>query len=78
MFPGLVGEYYGTANSSETYAALYTGKLWGSVLGGVVTSVLIASLGWSQSFLLGAGVLALAGVAMFAVRPVERGPRRDI
>lgn len=74
VFPGLIGDYYGTANSSENYAVLYTGKLWGSVLGGTVTSVLIASLGWAQSFLLAAGLLALAGLAMFAVRPVERAP----
>jgi len=74
VFPGLIGDYYGTANSSENYAVLYTGKLWGSVLGGTVTSVLIASLGWGQSFLLAAGLLALAGVAMFAVRPVDRTP----
>ena len=72
VFPGLVGEYYGTAHSSENYAVLYTGKLWGSVFGGVATSVLVATLGWSRSFLLGAGLLALAGLAMFAVEPVER------
>jgi OFA family oxalate/formate antiporter-like MFS transporter len=72
VFPGLVGEYYGTAHSSENYALLYTGKLWGSVFGGAVTSVLIASLGWNRSFLLGAALLVVAGVAMFGVRPVER------
>ncbi len=72
VFPGLVGDYYGTAHSSENYAVLYTGKLWGSLLGGAVSSVLVASLGWSRSFLLAAGLLAVAGVAMFGVRPVER------
>jgi OFA family oxalate/formate antiporter-like MFS transporter len=72
VFPGLVGEYYGTAHSSENYAVLYTGKLWGSVFGGTATSVLVASIGWSRSFLLGAALLVVAGVAMFAVRPVER------
>lgn len=72
VFPGLVGEYYGVAYSSENYAVLYTGKLWGSLLGGTVTSVLIAAIGWGESFLLGAALLALAGVAMFGVRPVER------
>ncbi|MFW5911279.1 MAG: MFS transporter [Halolamina sp.] len=72
VFPGLVGEYYGTAHSSENYAVLYTGKLWGSVFGGAATSVLVAALGWSQSFLLGAGLLVLAGLAMFSVRPVDR------
>lgn len=74
VFPGLLSDYYGTAHSSENYAVMYTGKLWGSVLGGTVTSALIASLGWGQSFLLAAGLLALAGLAMFVVRPVDRTP----
>lgn len=71
VFPSLIGEYYGTAHSSENYAALYTGKVWGSVFAGTVTSVLITSLGWTRSFLLGAGLLALAGVATLSVRPVD-------
>ncbi|MBP1987468.1 MFS transporter [Halolamina salifodinae] len=72
VFPGLLSDYYGTGHSSENYAVMYTGKLWGSVLGGTATSALIAAIGWGQSFLLAAGLLALAGLAMFAVRPVER------
>lgn len=71
IFPSLVGEYYGTAHSSENYAVLYTGKLWGSVFGGVVTSALVAALGWTATFLLGAGLLALTGLATLSVRPVE-------
>lgn len=71
VFPSLIGEYYGTAHSSENYAMLYTGKVWGSIFAGTVTSILIASLGWTQSFFLGAGLLALAGIATLSVRPVD-------
>lgn len=72
IFPTVVGDYYGRAYSSENYAVLYTAKLWGSVFAGTVASVLVATVGWSQSFLFGAGILALGGVALFAVRPVDR------
>jgi OFA family oxalate/formate antiporter-like MFS transporter len=71
VFPGIVGEYYGTSHSSENYAALYSAKLWGGVVGGTVTSGLIVSLGWNPTFRLGAGLLVLAGVAMAFLRPLE-------
>lgn len=73
IFPTIVGEYYGPAYSSENYALLYTAKLWGSVFAGTVASILIATIGWSQSFLFGAGSMALAGLLVFVIRPVERG-----
>ncbi|WP_053948502.1 hypothetical protein [Halolamina sediminis] len=46
--------------------------VWSSIRGPLGTQVGAseATLGWSQSFLLGAGLLAVA--AMFGVRPVER------
>jgi OFA family oxalate/formate antiporter-like MFS transporter len=71
VFPGIVGEYYGTSYSSENYAALYSAKLWGGVVGGTVTSGLIVSLGWNPTFRLGAGALVLAGVATAFLRPIE-------
>lgn len=71
VFPSLVGTYYGTARSSGNYAILYTAKIWGGVFGGTVTSLLVASLGWVDSFTLGAVLMALAGLATLAVRPVE-------
>ena len=73
VFPSLVGDYYGTAHSSENYALLYSAKLWGGVVGGTVTSGLIVSLGWNPTFRIGAGLLVLAGVAMAFLRPVEPG-----
>jgi|AntRauTorcE11898_2_1112593.scaffolds.fasta_scaffold02043_5 OFA family oxalate/formate antiporter-like MFS transporter len=73
VFPNLVADYYGRAYSSENYAALYTGKLFGGVLGGTVASGLVISIGWSTSFVLGAGLAVLSGVAMVFLRPVETG-----
>lgn len=70
IFPSIVGEYYGRAHSSENYAALYTAKLFGGVFGGVVASALVVTVGWSESFALGGGLLVLAGVAVAFLRPV--------
>ncbi|MFC7194493.1 MFS transporter [Halosimplex aquaticum] len=63
IFPSLVGEYYGQAYSSENYALLYSAKIWGSIFGGTVASGLVVTLGWTDSFLLAAAALALAGLA---------------
>ena len=70
IFPGLVGTYYGESNSSTNYALLYTSKLWGGVFGGTVASGLVVSLGWSETFGLGALLLVAAGLATTLVRPV--------
>ncbi len=72
IFPALVGEYYGERHSSTNYAALYTGKLWGGLLGGAVASALVVALGWTTTFLLGAVVVAVGGLAAFALRPPAR------
>lgn len=72
IFPNLVGEYYGKDRSSENYAVLYSAKVWGGVIGGTATSLLIASIGWVPSFLLGAGAIALAGFGVFILHPVDR------
>ena len=67
VFPSLVGDYYGQTNSSQNYALLYTAKIWGSIFGGTVASELVVSLGWTDSFLLAAAALSLAGVATAAL-----------
>ena len=69
VFPSLVGEYYGAARSSENYALLYTGKVWGSVFGGTVASFLVVSVGWTTSFRAAAVVLCVAGAATALLRP---------
>ncbi|QCC49122.1 MFS transporter (plasmid) [Halobellus limi] len=73
IFPSLVGRYYGEARSSENYAAIYTAKVPGGVFGGTVTGALIAALGWSTAFYVGAALVVAAGVAALALRPVSTG-----
>jgi len=70
IFPALVGTYYGESRSSTNYALLYTSKLWGGVFGGTVASGLVVTLGWSETFGLGAALLVVAGLATSLVRPV--------
>ena len=69
IFPNLVGSYYGEARSSENYALIYTAKVPGGVFGGTVASVLVSLLGWSMSFYLGAGLIALAGLSTLSLTP---------
>jgi len=69
VFPNLIADYYGRSYSSENYAALYTAKLFGGVFAGTVASGLVIAIGWSASFLLGAALVGLAGVAMLLLRP---------
>lgn len=70
VFPAMVGEYYGEAHSSTNYALLYSAKLWGGVFGGTIASGLVVSLGWAETFGLGAALLVVAGLATTLVRPV--------
>jgi len=71
IFPSLVGRYYGEARSSENYAAIYTAKVPGGVFGGTVTGVLIATVGWSTAFYIGAVLVVGAGVGALSLRPVQ-------
>nr|WP_246403738.1 MFS transporter [Halobellus ruber] len=75
VIPSLVGDYYGTSHNSETYALLYSSKLWGGVVGGTVTSGLVVLLGWQPTFLLGAGLLLVAAAATGLLRPVDPSPQ---
>ncbi|MDQ2056188.1 MFS transporter [Halobellus sp. H-GB7] len=71
IFPSLVGRYYGEARSSENYAAIYTAKVPGGVFGGTVTGALIAMLGWSTAFYIGAVLVMGAGIGALSLRPVQ-------
>jgi OFA family oxalate/formate antiporter-like MFS transporter len=70
VFPSLVGEYYGTTYSSENYALVYSAKIPGGILGGVAASAAIAAVGWTTSFVAGAGLLLALGAMAFLLRPV--------
>lgn len=63
VFPPLVGDYFGSARSSTNFALLYSGKLWAGVGGGVMASSFIDTVGWSATFLGGAVLVILAGLA---------------
>ncbi|WP_262174732.1 OFA family MFS transporter [Haloarcula laminariae] len=80
VFPPLVGDYFGPRRSSTNFALLYSAKLWSGVGGGIVASSLIGSVGWSATFLGGAALVVLAGLATFFLRPTEPnvadGPNR--
>jgi OFA family oxalate/formate antiporter-like MFS transporter len=75
VFPSLVADYYGADRSSENYALLYSAKVPGGIAGGTAASLLIAAVGWTAAFLLGAGLLVLAGLATAALRPVQSTAR---
>ena len=69
LFPSIVGDFYGQEESSANYALLYSGKMWGGVFGGAVTSLFVVSFGWTLTFVL-AGVLAIvAGLMALVLRP---------
>ncbi len=69
FFPSVIAEYYGTAHSSSNYAVAYTAKIGGGVLAGTGAGLLIAWLGWSSTFLVGAGLAVAAAVGAVALRP---------
>ncbi|MFC6962557.1 MFS transporter [Halocatena marina] len=62
IMPGLTSQYYGQRYASENYAVLLTAKLWGGIFGGTATSVLVLSLGWSQTFYIAAALAVVAGI----------------
>ncbi len=72
VFPAMVGEYYGPKHSSQNYALLYSAKLWGGLGAGVVASAVVGVAGWSTLFAVGGGLLVVAGLATWLLRPVER------
>ncbi|MFW6317337.1 MAG: OFA family MFS transporter [Halorubrum sp.] len=69
FFPSLLADYYGAANSSGNYAALYTAKVGGGVFSGVAAGYLVATMGWNPTFILGGALAVAAGVAVFVLRP---------
>ncbi len=71
LFPSIVGEYYGQANSSTNYALVYLGKVGGGVFGGVLAAWLITVAGWGTTFLAGGVLAILAGIGAVVLEPPE-------
>jgi len=63
LFPAIVGDYYGQKHSSANYALLYSGKMGGGIFGGVFTAWMVTVTDWSTTFLFGAALAVLAGLA---------------
>jgi len=76
LFPSVVGEYYGSVNSSANYALLYSGKMWGGVFGGAVAGWLVAVTDWTIGVTVAGGLAIVAGVAALALRPPEEDGMR--
>jgi len=75
LFPSLVGDYYGSRNSSASYALLYSAKMWGGVFGGVVVGWLVTVVGWNVAFAVGGVGALLAGAGALLLSPPD--PRSD-
>jgi OFA family oxalate/formate antiporter-like MFS transporter len=71
LFPSLVGDYYGSRNSSANYALLYSAKMWGGVFGGVVVGWLVTVAGWDFAFAVGGVAALLAGAGGLFLSPPE-------
>jgi OFA family oxalate/formate antiporter-like MFS transporter len=71
LFPSIVGDYYGSANSSTNYALVYLGKVGGGVFGGVLAAWLITVAGWGTTFLAGGVLAILAGIGALVLKPPE-------
>jgi OFA family oxalate/formate antiporter-like MFS transporter len=69
LFPSLVADYYGEANSSANYALLYSAKMWGGVFGGTVAGWLVVTTSWSTAFVVGGVLAILAGLAALVLKP---------
>jgi OFA family oxalate/formate antiporter-like MFS transporter len=69
LFPVAIGHYYGNAAAGANYGILYAiAKGTGGVYGGIITSVLISSHGFSYS-MRAAGILAIvAGLMLIPLR----------
>lgn len=67
ILPGVVSERFGRTYSGENYGVMLTAKLWGGVFGGSATSLLVLRIGWSATFLVGAGLAIVVGAGALAV-----------
>lgn len=73
LFPSIVGDYYGQANSSTNYALVYLGKVGGGIFGGTFAAWLITVVGWGTTFLVGGVLAILAGVGALVLESPETG-----
>jgi MFS family permease len=74
LFAALVPDYFGENFNASNYGAVYSAKLASSLVGIGLGSTLIASVGYTGAYLIGAGVaLVAAGIALLLRQP-RRAP----
>lgn len=71
VFPAIVGEYFGLANSSKNYGIIYQGFGIGGILGGIVASVMG---GLEPTFYL----VLIMGILAFLIMLFIRAPKESI
>ncbi|MFP4218332.1 MAG: MFS transporter, partial [Salinarchaeum sp.] len=55
--------------SSGNYAIVYTAKIGGGIFAGSIAGALIATAGWTVTFLVAAGLAIAAGIGALLLRP---------
>ncbi|WP_037577934.1 OFA family MFS transporter [Phaeacidiphilus oryzae] len=69
LYPALVGDYWGRANSGVNYGIVYTGKAAGGVYAGYLAAFLFGVSGsWNLDFYIAAGSAVLAGLSALVLR----------
>jgi MFS family permease len=78
LFAAIVPDYFGENHNASNYGAVYSAKLASSLVGIGIGSALIASVGYTGAYWLGAIVaFAAAGVALMLRKP-QRPPVRAV
>ncbi|MDX6432516.1 MAG: hypothetical protein QOE54_4882 [Streptosporangiaceae bacterium] len=78
LFAAIVPDYFGENHNASNYGAVYSAKLASSLVGIGIGSALIAAVGYTGAYWLGAMVaFAAAGVALMLRQP-QRPPARAV
>ncbi|HEX4214550.1 MAG TPA: OFA family MFS transporter [Candidatus Dormibacteraeota bacterium] len=73
LYPALVGDYWGRANSGINYGIVYSGKAVGAVYAGYLAAFLFSLTGsWLLPFYIAAGSAILSGLIALCLRSPSR------
>ena len=62
LFATLTADYYSEATNAQNYGIIYSAKIPGGLVGGIIGSMVVTAVGSEGSFLVGAAVAALAAL----------------
>jgi OFA family oxalate/formate antiporter-like MFS transporter len=69
LYPALVGDYWGRANSGVNYGIIYTGKAAGGVFAGYLAAFLFGLTGsWKLDFYIAAAMAIVSGLIAIGLR----------